>query len=434
MSDRTFRPPWVRPVRRAPRFVQDTVAITPVIGTIMILGVSAIGIGAVMAWGVPSLQDTKANTEYAGLQEQFATFDAVATNVMHGGSPGKASMVNANLAGGQIARTQGDWFMVEWYPVNTAGPNGKHHNASFEVTGYDDPTPTQLNITNREVKLTDPKFTYETVYDKTHVNRLTVPGETYEFDDGWAQDESKSFLIGDTEEFKTYPTRLRITDISADEVLAEIWIFPMGALEYTRETETQGPIKVVLENAAVLTQRTSAAAIRDKPMVTKEDWASPAGEPKLVVLFMTVYTDDPEDPGVTAAGAGSWPLLFSLKSNNLRANSTEVVSSSITVSGSRAPTWLQYYIDHYDYVREGTSNTVTLDAGPTKDTYTFVLMETLMEISLHAEGADITPRPPPPPPGSGTNPGNNGGNNGPCRGPVVKACGWNPTGSGFQAK
>lgn len=408
-----WRPSWVIPFRKSPGLVQDTLAVTPVVGTVMVLLVASIGVGSILVWGVPNMQDEQSNAEFAGILNQFYSFDSIAENVMHGGSAGKASKGMLSIPGGTIQRSDGNWFVVSYYPKNIHG--GDVYD--FSPSGFDaiaiaeDP----LVITNDGAAVASPKIVLETVWNTFHVVRSA---ETYA---SWDSGDSYTVSVMDPDEFNSYPTRLRVQDDATGDDLVVMWFYPMGALEYQTETSS-GILTVALENAAVLTSRPGGTGLRDKPLLTQEFTSTDhPDELTFMAMFFMLFVDNVTTPGISAGGAGNYPLLFSLKSNNLRTNGTEVYRVQVDMIGTRTAAWVDYYTQYYGFVKDATAVDpivrVERQAGDDLGVYDFVMMETLMEITLQLEDQEISTRPPPPPPG-GVGPSSpNGGS---CSGQGVK--------------
>ncbi|MBW3583032.1 MAG: hypothetical protein KY455_08035 [Euryarchaeota archaeon] len=395
-----WRPSWVIPFRKSPGLVQDTLAVTPVVGTVMVLLVASIGVGSILVWGVPNMEDEQSNAEFAGILNQFYSFDSIAENVMHGGSAGKASKGTLSIPGGTVQRTDGNWFVISYYPKNIHGgdvydfsPSGFHTIAEPKD---------ELVITNDGVDVTDPKIILETVWSTFHVVRnIATPAS-------WDSGTSYTVSVLDPAEFNSYPTRLRVQDETTGDDLVVMWFYPMGALEYQTETSS-GVLNIALENAAVLTTRPGGTGLRDKPLLTQEfTSAAHPDELTFMAMFFMLFVDNVTTPGISAGGAGNYPLLFSLKSNNLRTNGTEVYRVQVDMVGARTSAWMDYYTRYYGFVEDETAVDPVVraerQAGANLGVYDFVMMESLMELTLQMEDMEISTRPPPPPPG-GPGPG-----------------------------
>src|SRR5687768_8431339 len=68
------KPPAVMSLRE--RLWERDDAVSPVVGMILVLGISIVGIAAILYWGLPAIDEMKANVEHRSLESQFRELDA----------------------------------------------------------------------------------------------------------------------------------------------------------------------------------------------------------------------------------------------------------------------------------------------------------------------------------------------------------------------
>ncbi len=113
---------------RPARFL-DEEAITPVIGSILILGISVLGIAAIMAWGAPALQILEEqNAQYAMLGE----FEEVRQNSLALTITDGSRLPRVNLGSGEFMvepdrnRSMGQFTLRTKKGIG--GPSGRYAN------------------------------------------------------------------------------------------------------------------------------------------------------------------------------------------------------------------------------------------------------------------------------------------------------------------
>lgn len=384
---RRFAPSWATSVRGRPRLLHDTLAVSPVIGTVMILGISAIGIAGVLSWGLPNIQQTQAVTELDGVRNQFFALDQISDGVMRGGAIGKASQGSLSIPEGSIERTNGTLFQVTWFPNNTATPTDR-----FWVSGVADATPETFTIA--------PQAGTSTLNRYVLVERIVRHAATPVLDltpvAGWGTPEAIEVNLGSVVGLEDQVTRIRVMEIATpdDTVLMETWLLPSGSLSYNRMTPF-GLAGYRLENSAVISELEQGDFMRNTPLGTVE--RNSAGEPTFLGLFHVIFVDNSTFPGVQGSGAGSYPILFSLDGNQLRANIEENVAVQIDAHGPRGPLWEDFYTNNLGMVATNTVYPGVGGAYLEASTYapglyrgfTFVLLESVIEVTLKLDTVDL---------------------------------------------
>lgn len=372
-----FQPSWSRRLRKGPAIVHDTVAVTPVIGTVMVLAISVIGIASVLTWGLPNIQQTRASTETEGVLEQFMAIDQVAEQVMRGGAVGKASEAKLTLPTGTLQRTNGTVFVVGVSPYHADFSNDHR----FYITGIDDDDPESITVQSVSLAHLNAMHLSVSRYTLTEEG----PSQFYQFS------KSGHSNITLDEDVRESPTRIEIYREynGADHLILDAWIFPVGSLLYQRHASF-GNVNLLLENSAVISEMETGRFIRSNPLATIERDTSE--HPVFFALFPMVFADNSTYPGVQAAGAGTYPLLLGLAGNSLRVNGEDAVSLQVKAFGDRDLLWMQHFAERYKFVPNMPADpSVRIDAGfdPFGKVKPFdvVLMESTIEVTLKHDTA-----------------------------------------------
>jgi hypothetical protein len=143
MSDRAGEQP---PPRLAPLAIDDDEGVSPVIGMILVLAISIVGIAAILYWGLPAIDSMKANVEYRSVQTQFSELDSTLRELVAGTTEKTAKRWQPALDRGSI-NVQNDtepWlFATEMY--NASSPLSSFTNFSWGNLKDGDATFTLVN-------------------------------------------------------------------------------------------------------------------------------------------------------------------------------------------------------------------------------------------------------------------------------------------------
>jgi hypothetical protein len=119
------RPPPVREVRRAGRPRDE--AVTPVIGAVLILGISVLGIAGVLFWGAPMIDRIQAQNAHVAMVGEFEDLRDASRELS---VPDHSRFPTIVLARGEVGLAQGSRIMV------TVNRDPANPNCDFRVTGW----------------------------------------------------------------------------------------------------------------------------------------------------------------------------------------------------------------------------------------------------------------------------------------------------------
>jgi hypothetical protein len=124
-------------------------AVSPVIGTVLVLAISVLGIVAVSNWGLPAIQEMQANVEVRSVLDQFRTLDATLQQLLSGSAGQTTFKWQPTLSTGEldVSQDQDRWLVAADALTGAGHPDAKWtwlsdtDDTSFKVvvhnwTGY----------------------------------------------------------------------------------------------------------------------------------------------------------------------------------------------------------------------------------------------------------------------------------------------------------
>lgn len=93
-------------------------AVSPVVGMILVLGISVVGIAAILYWGLPAIDEMKANVEHRSVESQFQELDASVKELVAGTTEKTAKRWQPTLNRGSVVvanETEGWVYATELY-------------------------------------------------------------------------------------------------------------------------------------------------------------------------------------------------------------------------------------------------------------------------------------------------------------------------------
>lgn len=105
---------WGSQGGRAP----DDQGVSPVVGMILVLGISVVGIASILYWGLPAIDEMKANVEYRSVQGQFTELDSTLKELAAGTTEKTAKRWQPSINRGEVGvknGTQGWLFATDAY-------------------------------------------------------------------------------------------------------------------------------------------------------------------------------------------------------------------------------------------------------------------------------------------------------------------------------
>lgn len=307
------------PARLAP----DRRAVSPIVGSVLMLAIATGAVAAILFWGVPLIQESSGRASLDAASEQLLLLDELADTVADSGGGISAETVFTVDRGGLFLEPAGDRWVVT-YGV-TSGPGA----ADVSLWGLDD-TDADYHVKNEGTgALLDLYVAHDLVTPTgtTPLNGVAVgtlgAGASARVT---VADTSPAGIPRDIEE-----TFLRVRMYrfgpSPDTLVAEAWIFDPGAVAY-RLPSPGGFFSARLVNGALFVQAPHGRWIEDLDTVQHFE-SKGGGDPHLFVTLEELRRLD----GPPTAGAGSVGLKVRSEVNRVLGPTQKVTDLRINVTG-----------------------------------------------------------------------------------------------------
>lgn len=361
-------------IRPMPR---DDEGVSPVVGMILVLAISIVGIAAILYWGLPAIDEMKANVEHRSLQSQFQDLDSTLKELVAGTTEKTAKRWQPTLNRGEVVvrnNTESWLFTADGYQGDDRITIAKNqydfvfgnladgdysftifNNASFalqtiQVQGYTvgaGSSLTPLNLTCVECN-------------------TTAGAQTTSFS-SWSAQSSRTFraYVANAGTATPYPIDknvfyFKITNSSS--LVGEAWYMNVSAVQYKLRAGVTD--RAVTEtNGAILTTTGSSSAFLNAPPVPPPKTSN--GGHRFFARAMVLYGN------ASAAGDNQFDMLVSLYSTSVLASHDCVnprhddcaSAAKITIwSPSYGSAWYSYLTDAnrgYTSVKQLTNGGVT---------------------------------------------------------------------------
>ncbi len=246
-------------------------AVSPVIGMILVLGISVVGISAVVYWGLPAIDEMKANVEFRSAESQFHELDATMKELVAGTTQRTAKRWQPSIARGEITiheNTQGWLYATETYdPVR---------NNSFVYAQLTDGDNAFIIKNVGSAAITNVKVEGYIVNGATET-LLQVSGGTAIAPAQMVGANLPTWAVNGEYEFKTWTvssgTAQNINDavfhfkiFESATLIGEAWFMNAGHVQYKLDAGL-GNKEVVQTNGAVLTGVSGIYTIENSPSI-----------------------------------------------------------------------------------------------------------------------------------------------------------------------
>lgn len=243
---------------------EDDSGVSPVVGMILVMGISIVGIAAILYWGLPAIDEMKANVEYRSVTSQFTELDSTVKELVAGTTEKTAKRWQPALNRGTVTvrnNTEG-WLMATelynssanfdfvWLDVadgdntfrivqqskDNAGTSNLNVQ-SYKVEGYiitGTTTQTTLNVTGGSAAAPAQMTNNATAWNYGAAQSFSV----------WVKDAgtpTQQKLVGGTFKFRIY---------SGSSLVAEAWFVNTGLVQYDLPTSVSQ--KTLIENNGAL--------------------------------------------------------------------------------------------------------------------------------------------------------------------------------------
>jgi hypothetical protein len=254
---------------------EDDSGVSPVVGMILVLGISVVGIAAVVYWGLPAIDEMKANVEFRTVEGQFNELDSTIKELVAGTTQRTAKRWQPSISRGEILiaeNTQGWLFSVEKYD------SGKRHAVLY--TNLTDGDNEFVLKNDGDHALVDVKVEAYSIgaSSETQLNVSLVGVNPWYVQ--MSGTNLASWTIGAEKQFKVSIRNVAPSDAAAtiedgiyrfkvysgNTPIAEAWFMNTGAATYSLDAGL-GNKAVVLNNGAVMTGSKDSVTIQNSPAI-----------------------------------------------------------------------------------------------------------------------------------------------------------------------
>lgn len=320
-------------------------AVTPVVGTILILLISVLGVGAIMAWGGPTVQKIQDRNALTAMVQEF---EDIRTKSVGLTVAENAALPTIVLTNGDLSIQNGSRIMVT---INvTDGTQG----CNFHVYGWNDATPATISYDapgpSSSACGKDPDgagnnykdFDFE-VWQVTgaSVTRV-VHNQNITAGTGITCGSNCSAL-----DFSQGDWLFQITNVHGDSrtfVYAEAWLFTTEQIRWSLQT-SQKDMAVMTEGGAIFSYLDGTYFLERFPRIQEDAFGNDDTVARL-------FSYKPSANLASASGHGQYSIALSLEGNHLRNSTTAAGQVRFDFAGELAEAWCNSLINRNADINE----------------------------------------------------------------------------------
>jgi hypothetical protein len=289
---------------------QGDTAVTPVIGAVLILGITILGIASVMIWGAPLVERVQANNAQSAMVGEFEELRDSSRELS---VPDHSRFPTIVIPRGEVSLAQGSRFMV------TVDRDAGTPGCDFQVRKWADKGASG----NHTVGISPTGCRNGAAIKIYSVSGSTLVEYT-------ASVSGSDYTVGSAD-FGSGDWLFRLTHAScASTICAEAWVMSSDQVEWSTEAAAGGH-SVHLDNGAIFSEAEGTTFLEREAAIG--DSVFGANYYGLWVRSLTAASYQ------TISGAGSHQVYLSLLGNYDRTDATGATRARIDVSGPLAQAW-----------------------------------------------------------------------------------------------
>jgi hypothetical protein len=312
---------------------QGDPAVTPVIGAVLILGITILGIASVMIWGAPLVERVQVGNAQSAMVGEFEELRDSSRELS---VPDHSRFPTIVIPRGEVSLQKGSRFMV------TVDRDYGTPACDLQVRNWADTSAkTSVSITPTNCRNGATVAIYS-VSGSTLVNyTASVSGSTYTIG-------SADFSAGDW--------LFRLSHAScAGTICAEAWIMSTDQVEWSVESASGGH-KVHFDNGAIFSEDAGTTFLEREAAIGDSVFGSSYYGLWVRSLTAGSYT--------TISGAGSHQVYLSLLGNYDRTDATGASRVRIDVSGALAQGWCNALVGRNHGLSGASYKSEVANCGP----------------------------------------------------------------------
>lgn len=317
------------------QWLDNDIAVTPVIGTILILVIVSTAITFVLVWGGSYIEHAQMDASFESVYAQFSLFDETLRDLIYGG-PNASRENNLAIDEGQITIDSKGIRMVIMYSLN--------RNYDFVLSDFDDDDDTSFTIKALGGSITG-----------AHVF--------------WMMNDSEKNISvnGDTVSAPwDLVNMIRIDFYHSNTLIGRSWVFDVGCITYELPSSF-GTYQMTAENNGVVATSPGGSFVRKEPVVYEENNA--------LVLRITQIKPIDFSGG---SGAGTYRFITRLQGSRVRESAVTVYKVKMQVYGDTSEAWLRYFDRecNFNEYTDGVDNTLEYEKTGVLLTLTHSIIKT----------------------------------------------------------
>lgn len=298
-------------------------AMSPVIGTVLIMAMMVTIVGTMLAWGIPQIQDNEAWAQYATTRSNLLNLDADLDQVLLQGEGASRSTTVSIGLGTFVVRDSPDTLVISYTGVEW------------------------VDLAARSLSIGDTSFRLADLQENADVLNVTL---SYPDGSSWSGSSVEGVLSG----FPAAVSGLRgsVSDASNSTALGGFWLYRDDALSY-RYASTAGLFQLRLVSGGLLAREPGGSHFFEgRPLVRG------SGALDALTLYQVTYNNS-GSPHTTLTG----PANFDFQLRNQGGSDHGPVAAyavRLVVEGSGQAAYYSYFDDEWGFSRDFQQDEVYL--------------------------------------------------------------------------
>lgn len=282
-------------------------AVTPVVGTLLVLAITVVGMVGILAWGAPTIESIQAQNAQVGIVGEFEELRASAIELS---IPDASRIPTINVPRGELGIEQGTRLMV------TA--NHGASNCDFHVTDWSGPSPdTTVSFAGTTCGGATALEILQVVGSNTITKSSTAPGG--------------AVTVGGVD-FTQGNWLFRLTNGAANPTIyAQAWLFDSDRISWSLPTSSGG-VAAHFDLGAVFSDDAGSVFLEKAPSLQENEFGA-----NVYSLRVRTMTDAGGTTGIS--GRGAYQVFLGLVGNHVRVDSPTVYRVRYDFQGDLAESW-----------------------------------------------------------------------------------------------
>lgn len=306
------------------RLLRDLGSVSPIVGSVLILAISVLGVAGVLYWGAPTIDRIQSRNAQSAMEGEFEGLRDASQELS---VPDHSRFPTISIAAGELRVQQGSRFML------TADHDATKPTCDFHVTGW--PAAGTSSVTVGSTNCRAPTTTCTTPMAATaacmeiySVGGTTTVKQTVTLSGATASVSGADFSKGDW--------MFRLTDGNpTPTIYAEAWLHSSDQIAWSLKSST-GTRELYLDGGAIFSRSDGAWFLEKEAPLGDTSFGTGYYGFWLRALVAGTYS--------SINGIGSHQVFLSLLGNAVRIDATGVNKLRFDVSGSLAEPWCNAFL------------------------------------------------------------------------------------------